>query len=132
MTTAYHCQPTRQRTRRAPRSLTAPRPPVRAAASSAAMAGIQVHTCPRTPSGTPEARGIHAKELALVGAAGRVAGYHLVALCYLIYDSVGEVGNGVAEPCDLLLHRVRSPYLSGLGVGIVADEVGIEDLIDYL
>jgi len=41
------------------RSLTAARPPVRAAASSAAMVGAQVHTCPTTPTGTPAARGTH-------------------------------------------------------------------------
>src|ERR687889_1320219 len=78
------------------------------------------------------ARGSDAEEFALVGATRHVAGYHLVAFCYLIHYSVGEVGNGVAEPFDLLLYLVRSPYLSGLGVGVVADEVGIEDLVDYL
>src|SRR5215211_6336000 len=78
------------------------------------------------------ARGSDAEEFALVGAAGRIAGYHLVALCYLIHYDVGEIGNSVTEPCDLLLHRVRSPNLSGLGVRVVADEIGIEDLVDYL
>lgn len=41
------------------RSLTAARPPVRAAASSTAMVGAQVHTCPTTPTGTPAARHTH-------------------------------------------------------------------------
>src|SRR5215203_3217121 len=59
MTTRYHCQPTRQRTRRAPSSLSAPRPPVRAAARSAAIAGAQVHAWPAAPSGAPDARGTH-------------------------------------------------------------------------
>src|SRR5215211_1911821 len=63
MTTRYHCQPTRQRTRREPNSLSAPRPPVRAAASRAAMAGIQVHACPTTPKGAPDARGTHTTQV---------------------------------------------------------------------
>src|SRR5918994_804038 len=78
------------------------------------------------------ARGGDAEELALVGAAGRVAGHHLVAFRHLVIHGVGEVGDGVAEVCDLLFYDVRSPDLSGLGVGVVADEVGIEDILDQL
>src|SRR3712207_170327 len=59
MMTAYHRHPTRQRTRRAPRSPSAPRPPARAAVISAAAAGTHVHSCPTTPTGTPAARGTH-------------------------------------------------------------------------
>src|SRR5215218_10601066 len=77
----------------------------------------------------PVACGSDTEELALVGAAGRIPGYHLVALCYLIHHSVGEVGHSVAEPLDLLLYGVWSPNLSGLGVGVVANEVRIEDLV---
>jgi hypothetical protein len=42
------------------------------------------------------------------------------------------VGGGAAEPLDLLLYGVDPPYLSGLGVGVLADEVGVENLVDVL
>src|SRR5919199_1792605 len=45
---------------------------------------------------------------------------------------VGEVWKGISEPLDLLLYGFCSSYLSGLGVGIVAEEVGIEHFIDQL
>src|SRR5215212_11023217 len=81
MTTRYHCQPTRQRTRREPTSLSAPRPPVRAAASRAAMAGIQVHACPRTPSGAPDARGTHTTQVRMKTRRKKVTkGWRLIKL----------------------------------------------------
>jgi hypothetical protein len=36
---------------------------VKAAASSAAAAGIQVHICPTAPTGTPAARGTHTAQV---------------------------------------------------------------------
>src|SRR5829696_1552196 len=56
ITSTYHCQPRRQRTRRSPRSLTAARPPVRAAAIIAARAGAQTTARHPLPSRTPNAR----------------------------------------------------------------------------
>src|SRR5215213_3155611 len=76
------------------------------------------------------ARARHTEELALVGAPRRVAGYHLISFGHLVLYGVGEVGDGAAEPLDLLLYGVCSPDLSCLGVGVVADKVRVEHLVD--
>jgi hypothetical protein len=73
-----------------------------------------------------------AEELTLVGSADRVATYHRVSFCYLVLYPPEEVGEGLAEVLDLALYRLRTLYLSRLGVGVVADEVRVEHLVDDL
>ena len=63
ITTRYQCQPTRQRSSRRNSCLTAVRPPVRAAASTAAAAAIHVQSRPMAPNSTPIARGIHTAQV---------------------------------------------------------------------
>src|SRR5829696_10025677 len=77
-----------------------------------------------TPSNT--------EELPLMCTTGCVAGYYLVPFSYLVLHRVGEIWNGVTEVLYLSLYGICSPYLSRFGVGVVADEVGVEDLGDHL
>src|SRR5215211_2861363 len=70
-----------------------------------------------------------AEELPLVGAADRVAGYHLITLSYLVFNGVGKVGDGLAEVLDLALDGLRSPDLTRFTVGVVADEIRVEHLV---
>src|SRR5215204_2854738 len=74
----------------------------------------------------------NAEELPLMSTTGCVAGYHLVPFSYLILHRVGEIWDGVTEVLYLSLYVLCSPYLSRFGVGVVADEVGVEDLRDHL
>src|SRR5215204_1094227 len=74
----------------------------------------------------------NAEELPLMSTTGCVAGYHLVPFSYLILHRVGEIWDGVTEVLYLSLYGICSPYLSRFTVGVVADEVGVEDLRDHL
>src|SRR5215204_5050726 len=77
-------------------------------------------------------RPTNAEDLPLMSTTGCVAGYHLVPFSYLILHRVGEIWDGVTEVLYLSLYVLCSPYLSRFGVGVVADEVGVEDLRDHL
>ena len=75
---------------------------------------------------------LKAEELALVSSAYPVAADHLVPFCYLVLHRVGEVGGGGAELFDFAFYGVCSPYLSCLAVGVIADEVGVEHLVNHV
>jgi len=78
----------------------------------------------------PRAR--DSEEFPLVGATEGVAGCHLIPFSYLILYAPEEVGEGILEVAYLALYVIRSPDLSGLGIRVIADEVGVEHLVDYL
>jgi len=64
-----------------------------------------------------------------VGSSHGVAGRHLVPCDYLVVYTPEEVlWEGLVEVLYLSLYGIHAPDLSGLGVGVVADEVGVEDL----
>jgi hypothetical protein len=81
----------------------------------------------------PLASSRHAEELLpLVRTTNRVAGHYLVAFGYLLFYGAGEVREGVTEPHYVFLYGLYSANLSCLDVWVVADEVGVKQVVDQL
>src|SRR5215210_4408386 len=75
----------------------------------------------------------HAEELLpLVGTTNRPAGHNLVAFGYLVFYGAGEVREDVTEPHYVFLYGFYSANLSCLDVWVVADEVGVKQIVDQL
>src|ERR687898_1227140 len=81
----------------------------------------------------PLARSRHAEELLpLVGTTNRIATHDLLPFGYLLFYGAGEVREDVMEPHYVFLYGLYSANLSCLDVWVVADEVGVKQVVDQL
>jgi hypothetical protein len=67
-----------------------------------------------------------------VGTTHGVAACHLIPFGHLVLYDPAEVRKGVMEIAYLALYGLCPSDLSGLGIGVVADKVGIEQAVYQL
>ena len=67
-----------------------------------------------------------------MGTPNRIATHDLLAFGYLVFYGAGEVREDVMEPRYVFLYGLYSANRSCLDVWVVADEVGVEQIVDQL
>src|ERR671912_3034058 len=75
----------------------------------------------------------HAEELLpLVGTTNRIATHDLLTFGYLVFYGAAKVREDVMEPHYVFLYGLYSANRSCLDVWVVADEVGVEQIVEQL